>query len=137
MTKLAMFAGLVVDEEDKPVDVTWVGSEQCYVVADGDFSRHVDAETVDYQVLQYLKGQVESQREAAVLGVLEMLGQDDLFTKAAVESSINRMDEVVGQPMPEDARRLLGMMGFRIVVDLHGNVVEVDMPAGGIDDGES
>lgn len=137
MTKLAMFAGLVVDEEDKPVDVTWVGSEQCYVVVDGDFSRHVDAETVDHQVLQYLKGQVESQREVAVLGVLEMLGQDDLFTKAAVESSINRMDEVVGQPMPEDARRLLGMMGFRIVVDLHGNVVEVDMPAGGIDDGES
>ena len=136
MTKLAMFAGLVVDEEDKPVDVTWVGSEQCYVVVDGDFSRHVDAETVDHQVLQYLKGQVESQREVAVLGVLEMLGQDDLFTKAAVESSINRMDEVVGQPMPEDARRLLGMMGFRIVVDLHGNVVEVEMPAGGIDDGE-
>jgi len=137
MTKLAMFAGLVVDDEDKPVDVTWVGSEQCYVVLDGDFKRHVDAETVDRQVLQYLKGQVESQREAAVLGVLEMIGQDDLFTKAAVESSINRMDEVVGQPMPEDARRLLGMMGFRIVVDLHGNVVKVDMPAGGIDDGES
>ena len=136
MTKLAMFAGLVVDDEDKPVDVTWVGSEQCYVVVDGDFKRHVDAETVDRQVLQYLKEQVESQREAAVMGVLEMLGQDDLFTKAAVESSINRMDEVVGQPMPEDARRLLGMMGFRIVVDLHGNVVEVEMPAGGIDDGE-
>ena len=67
--------------------------------------------------------------------MLEMMGQDDVFTKAAVESSINRMEEAVGQPIPEDARQWLGMLGFRIVIDFHGNIVEIQMPAGGIDDG--
>jgi hypothetical protein len=38
----------------------------------------------------------------------------------------------VGQPIPEDARQWLGMLGFKIVIDVHGNVVDVQMPSGGI-----
>ena len=30
--------------------------------------------------------------------------------------------------MPDEARAWLGMMGFRVVVDLHGEVVRVEEP---------
>ncbi|HIQ05456.1 MAG TPA: hypothetical protein EYH31_07125 [Anaerolineae bacterium] len=134
MTKAAMFAGLVVDEKGNPVDVAWVGNEPCYVVMDDGFKRHIDAASVDRQVLRYMKEQVEAHRDLAVSGILQMMGRDDLFTKAAIEFSINKMEDAVGQPIPEEARSWLGMLGFRIVIDVHGNVVSVDMPAGSIDE---
>ncbi|HAJ37661.1 MAG TPA: hypothetical protein DCL15_18490, partial [Chloroflexi bacterium] len=62
--------------------------------------------------------------------------RDDLFTKAAIESTIDRMEEAVGQPIPEDARQWLGMLGFRIVIDEQGTVVHINLPAGGADEGE-
>lgn len=134
MAHTAMFEGLVFDEAGNLAEVATVGSEACYVVIDDDFRRHIDAEEVDRQVLRYLREQVEGSRDVAVQAMLEMMGQDDLFTKAAVESSIDRMEEAVGQPIPEDALRWLGMLGFRIVIDFHGHVVDIEMPAGGIVD---
>ncbi|HXF62999.1 MAG TPA: hypothetical protein VNK95_15345 [Caldilineaceae bacterium] len=136
MARTAMFGGLVFDEAGNPAEVAWVGGDAHYVVDDDGFRRHVDAEQVDRAVLRFLRSQVEDQREMAVQAMLEMMGQDDIFTKAAVESSINRMEEAVGQPIPEEARQWLGMLGFRIVIDYHGNVVDIQMPAGGIDEGE-
>ena len=132
MAQFAMFAGLVFDEAGNPAEVTFVGNEACYVVMDDDFSRHIDAAEVDRQVLRSLREQVEGSRDLAVSTMLDMMGQDDLFTKAAVESSIDRMEEAVGQPIPQDALQWLGMLGFRIVIDFHGHVVDLDMPAGGI-----
>ena len=134
MSRVAMFAGLVVDEEGNAAEVTHVGENACYVVYDDDFKRHIDAEEVDRQVLRFMRAQVEGQRDVAVSAVLDMMGKDDIFTKAAVEASINNMEESVGQPIPEDARQLLGMMGFRIIIDIHGNVVDVNFPAGEIED---
>ena len=132
MAQFAMFSGLVFDEAGSAAEVSKVGDDACYVVVDDDFRRHIDAEQVDRQVLRYLREQVEGSRDLAVGAMLDMMGQDDLFTKAAVESSIDRMEEAVGQPIPEDALRWLGMLGFRIVIDFHGHVVDIDMPAGGI-----
>jgi hypothetical protein len=132
MARTAMFAGLVFDEAGAPAEIAFVGEDACYVVDDDDFRRHIDAAQVDRAVLRFLRGQVEDNREIAVQSMLEMMGQDDVFTKAAVESSINNMEDAVGQPIPEDARQWLGMLGFKIVIDVHGNVVDVQMPAGGI-----
>ncbi|OUC06675.1 hypothetical protein RY27_19570 [Litorilinea aerophila] len=129
-----MFAGLVFDEEGRPAEVDWVGQNACYVVLDDDFRRYIDAAQVDRQVLRFLREQVEGQREMAVTTMLEMLGKDDLFTKAAIEASIERMEEAVGQPIPEETRQWLGMLGFRVIIDFHGNVVDIQMPAGGIDE---
>ncbi len=134
MAQFAMFAGLVFDEAGNPAEVASVGNEACYVVLDDDFRRHIDAAEVDRQVLRSLREQVEGSRDLAVSTMLDMMGQDDLFTKAAVESSIDRMEEAVGQPIPQDALQWLGMLGFRIVIDFHGHVVDLDMPAGGIID---
>lgn len=136
MAATAMFAGLVFDEAGNPAQVAHVGADACYVVDDDDFHRHIDAALVDRAVLRFLREQVEDNREVAVKGMLEMMGQDDVFTKAAVESSINRMEDAVGQSIPEDARRWLGMLGFRIVIDMQGNVVDIQLPAGGIEGDE-
>ncbi len=65
-----------------------------------------------------------------------MIGRDDLFTKAAVESTIEHMEDAVGQPIPEEARQWLGMLGFKIIIDEQGTVVDIQMPAGGVDEGE-
>ncbi|HRW07722.1 MAG TPA: hypothetical protein P5121_21620 [Caldilineaceae bacterium] len=136
MAANAMFAGLVVDEDGNAAEIAWVGENACYVVMDDDFRRHIDAEQVDRQVLRFMRGQVEDNRDLAVAQMLEMLGKDDIFTKAAVESSINNIDKQVGQPIPEEARQWMGMLGFSIVIDFHGNVVDINLPAGGIDDDE-
>lgn len=136
MAPTAMFAGLVVDENGRPAEVDTVGAAACYVLYDEDFRRYVDAAHVDRQVLRFMRSQVEGNREMAVGAMLDMMGKDDLFTKAAVESSIEHMEDAVGQPIPEDARQWLGMLGFRVVVDFHGDVIDIQLPSGAIDEGE-
>jgi len=133
MTRTAMFAGLIFDQEGSALDVTWVGENACYVVYEDDFKRHVDAATVDRQVLRFMRDQVKGNRDVAVNAMLEMMGRDDLFTKVAVESTIDNMEQAVGQPIPEDARQWLGLLGFKIVIDEQGTVVDIQMPAGAID----
>jgi hypothetical protein len=125
----ALFANLVYDEAGNLVENTFIGTEPHYVIIDGDFRRHVAAEYIDRQVVELLMGQVQANKEQVSQGVLGMLGKDDLFTKAMVDSSINHMDQVMQQGIPDDARILLGMMGFKIIVDYHGELVNLDMPA--------
>lgn len=136
MAPKAMFEGLVLDEAGNAAGMAMVGENACYVVWDDDFKRHIDAELVDRQVLRYMREQVEGQRDVAVGAMLEMLGKDDLFTKAAVESSINNMENAVGNPIPQEARQWLGMLGFKIVIDQRGDVLSINMPAGGIEGDE-
>lgn len=136
MARAAMFAGLVVDENGRSAEVKHVGENACYVVLDDDFRRHIDAEGVDRQVLRFMREQVDDHRDLAVEQMLNMLGKDDIFTKVAVESSINNIEKNVGQPIPEEARQWMGMLGFRIVIDFHGNVVDIQMPTGGIAEDE-
>ena len=50
----ALFAGLVVDEYDRPVEVGTVGGEPCYVINDQGLRRHIPSEQVDRQVLASL-----------------------------------------------------------------------------------
>ena len=128
MTSVAMFAGLVTDEADRVLEVAWVGEDACYVLRDGDFWRHIDAGDVDRQVLRYLRTQLDAHRDIAVRGMLEMLGKDDIFTKTALEYSINTMEDTAPQPLPPEVRQMLQSLGFRIVVDYHGDVVAVEMP---------
>jgi hypothetical protein len=132
MARAAVFAGLVVDENDLPVEVTHLGQEAYYVVDDAGFLRHIPSEQVDLQVLEEMQEGVLANREAVVEGMLDYLGKDDLFTKAAVESSIGQMDEQMQQllnvGLPVEARQWLGLMGFRVVIDVHGDVVALEMP---------
>ena len=46
------------------------------------------------------------------------------------------MDETVGQQIPAEARQWLGMLGFRIVINEQGEVIDIQLPAGGIEGDE-
>lgn len=136
MASTAMFAGLVVDENGRPAEVGAVGPAACYIVYDEDFRRYVDAAHVDRQVLRFMREQVDDNRQLAVGAMLDMMGKDDLFSKIAVESTIDHMEDAVGQPIPEDACQWLGMLGFRIVIDFRGDVIDIQLPAAAGGEGE-
>lgn len=128
MANAAMFEGLVVDSEGRRLEVAWVGADACYIVDDAGFRRYIDASIVDQQVLRFLQEQVEAQKDVAVRGILQLLGKEDVFSKTAVEYSIKHMDETLGQPLPPQARDVLGMMGFRIEIDERGDLLAIRMP---------
>lgn len=130
----ALFTGLIYNEEGQPVETTLIGSEPNYVILDGDFKRHVAAEDVDRQVINWLQEQATANKELVSEGMMTMLGKDDLFTKAMIDASLSRMDRVMEQGLPDDARTMLGMLGFKIIVNTHGEVANIDMPGQAVDE---
>jgi hypothetical protein len=136
MSSTAVFAGLVFDEWGRALDVTTVGGEAQYVIDDDGFLRHIDSALIDRQVLEVISEQIKANKDVVEEGMMRMLGRDDLFTKAAIDVSIKNIDQVLERGIPDDARLWLGMMGFRIVVNVHGEVVKFDMPAAPVDEGE-
>jgi hypothetical protein len=135
MSNKALFAGLVVDENGQPLEVANIGNEAQYVIDDNGFRRHIDAEAIDRQVLAQLQAQIEANKDAVEQGIMKMMGSEDIFTKAAIDKSIQNMDQVLQQGLPDDARQMLGMMGFRVTVNYHGEVLKIDQP-GAIDDSD-
>jgi hypothetical protein len=136
MSNKALFAGLVMDENGSPLETTYLGDEAQYVLDDNGFLRHIDAEVIDRQVLQALQDQILANKDAVEQGLMKMMGSEDIFTKAAIDKSIQNMDQVLTQGIPDDARQMLGMMGFRVVVNYHGEVLRIDQPGVADDEGE-
>lgn len=136
MARQALFEGLVYDENGNLVKTAVIGSEANYVVDDDGFYRHVDSEQVDKQVLAVFLEQLQDNKEMAVTQMMNMMGRDDLFTKAAIDASIRNvnMEQIIDQGIPEQARNMLGMMGFRIIINLHGEVIQLDQPTITTDD---
>ena len=68
-----------------------------------------------------------------------MTGQDDPFSRAMLLKQLQQMDQqfeaLLQVGLPEEARAYLGMMGFRIVINLHGEVLEVRQPGAISDEG--
>jgi hypothetical protein len=131
----ALFAGLVIDEHDRPLEVAMVGDEAAYIIDDDGFRRHIDAAHIDRQVLTILQEQINANKDVVEQGIMKAVGSDDLFTKAAIDKSIENFDQVLERGLPQEALQWLGLMGFRIVVDLHGDVIKLDQP-GAIDEGD-
>jgi hypothetical protein len=126
----ALFVNLVFNEEDEPAEVVILEGQSHYVILDGGFRRHVEASHVDRQVVARIREQILSQRELITEGILQMMGQDDLFAKAQVDASIEHLDDrLLEQGIPEEARAWLGMLGFKVVVNHHGDLVRLDMPS--------
>ena len=131
----ALFGGLISNEEDEPVEVTYLGDEAFYVILDGDFRRHVEAAAVDDAVLAQLREQISNQQDLVTQGVLDFLGKDDLFTKASIDLALKNFEQGFRQADPEQWKPMLGLMGFRVIVNVHGEVVRVDYPTQEIDEG--
>jgi hypothetical protein len=130
MARQALFTGLIYDEREIPVETAYIGTEAQYIVDDDGFLRHIDAESVDRQILGVFIQQLQENKDLAVEQALKFMGRDDLFTKAAVDASMRNinMDQIIAQGIPEQARNMMGMLGFRIIIDLHGQVKRMDQP---------
>jgi hypothetical protein len=132
MPNQAVFAGLVFDEMDNPAEVVYVGDEPCYVVDDAGFRRHIPSEQVDRQVLGWMGEMIEGHEDLLSEQTAKMLGQDDPFSVAAITSQLKNIDQQFDQllrsGLPEEVRAYLGMMGFRIRIDVHGEVLDVEQP---------
>jgi hypothetical protein len=128
---MAFFEGLVFTEDGAEAPVVYIGADSFYVVDDDGFRRHVDAAEVDRAVLSQFAEQVAEHREEAAVAMLRMMGQDDLFAKAMVDASLNniKVEEMVKHRLPPDARQWLSMLGFSVVINRHGEVVQVNLPA--------
>jgi hypothetical protein len=140
LTRKAVFEGLVYDEFDQPVQTGWIGSDPVYIVDDGGFKRHIPAEEVDRQVWEFMQEQIEGNEDLISAKAAEMMGEEDIFTKAAIENQLKNMDSQFDQlehvGIPEESRLYLGMIGFRITISIHGEVLEINQPGVVDDSGE-
>ena len=140
MPRQPLFAGLVLDEFGNIAESALVGDEPCYVVNDAGFRRHIPADQVDRQVLGQIAELMKGSEDLISKETAKMLGQEDVFTKAAIEQQLKNIDKQFDQLMqvgiPEDMRAYLGMMGFKVIVNLHGEVLSVDQPGRASDEGD-
>ncbi|MEM7802167.1 MAG: hypothetical protein AAF633_23440, partial [Chloroflexota bacterium] len=130
MARQALFTGLIYYEKDRLVASGHVGTEAQYIVDDDGFMRHIDSEKVDRQILSVFIQQLQGNKDLAISQAMNFLGKDDLFTKAALDSSIDDvdLDQIIAQGLPYQAQQMMGMMGFKVVIDIHGNVVDMQAP---------
>jgi hypothetical protein len=130
--KKHMFSGLVVDEGDNPVDAVFVGDDPMYVVDDAGFRRHIDAGKIDRAVLKVMADMIEGHEDELSKQAATMLGQDDLFSQAMLENQLlnigDQLDQMLASGIPEEGRAYLGMMGFKVRINLHGDLIEVVQP---------
>ena len=129
-TRRALFADLVFNEQGLPARAVYVGQTSHYAVPDGDFLRHVEAEYVDRQIVETIKERIMAIRDIVTEGVIHMLGQEDLFTRASIEHAIENMDRILepGNVDVDELRTALWMTGFRATVNVHGDVVHLEIP---------
>jgi hypothetical protein len=132
MPKQPLFEGLIVDENDNPVETAYVGGEPCYVVNDAGFRRHIPSEDVDRQVLEKMSEMIAGHEDLLSEQAAKMLGQDDIFTKAMIENQLKQMDQqfdrILEAGIPEESRAYMGMAGFHIRINVHGDVIEINQP---------
>lgn len=142
MSSQPLFAGLVLDELGNPVETGFIGADPCYVVNDAGFRHHIPAEQVDRAVLAQIAEVMKGSEDLISEQTAKMLGQNDPFSKAMIEQQLKNIDKqfetLMQTGFPEEMRAYLGMMGFKIIVNYHGEVIRVEQPgsSGGGDEGE-
>jgi len=140
MPRQPLFAGLVIDEFGNVAESALIGDEPCYVVDDAGFRRHIPAEQVDRQVLGQIAELMKGSEEYLSEQTAKMLGQEDIFSKAMIEQQLKNIDkqfdQLIQTGIPEDMRAYLGMTGFRIIINVHGEVIRVEQPGIASDEGD-
>jgi len=140
MPNQPLFAGLVVDENGNAAETASVGGEPFYVVNDAGFRRHVPSEQVDRKVLSEIAGMMKGSEEFLSEQTAKIIGQEDIFTKAMLKNQLENIDKQFDQLLqtgiPEDMRMYLGMVGFRVVINIHGEIVRIDQPSAPDEGGE-
>ncbi len=133
MTKYALFSGLIYDENDNPVNFSYVGNEPVYIIDDQGFKRHVSSEYIDRQVWEQLTSNIAGNEKFLADQTAKMLKVNDIFSQAVIENQLKNVSQqfesmqTIG--IPADNKSYLEMMGFKIVVNIHGDVIRLDQPA--------
>ncbi len=134
MASSPLFAGLVFDENGNLAESAFIGSEPAYVVDDDGFKRHIPAEQIDRAVLSQFAEMMKRSEEFLSKETAKMLGQDDPFSQAMIQNQLKNIEQqfdlILKTGLPEDMRAYLGMMGFKIVINYHGEIVRVEQPGG-------
>ncbi len=134
MSKAPLFAGLVIDEFDRAVETTYIGSEACYIVDDDGFRRHIPAAQIDSQVLAKMGELIKGHEDILGEQTAKMMGQDDIFSRAMIQQQLENIEEqfekIIQSGIPEEGRSYMGMMGFKVIINVHGEVLRLDQPSG-------
>jgi hypothetical protein len=132
MTLQPLFSGLIIDQNGEAVEIAYVGDEPFYVVNDAGFRRHIPAAQVDHQVFEAMGRMIEGHEDIISEQTAKMMGQDDPFSKAMIANQLKQMDKqfenLIKVGIPEEVRAYLGMMGFRIIINVHGEVIDIQQP---------
>jgi len=141
MPNQPLFAGLVIDELGRAAESAFIGSEPCYVVDDAGFRRHIPADQIDRAVLAQMAEMMKGSEDILSEQTAKMLGQDDPFSKAMIEQQLKNIDQqfeaLMQTGIPEDMRAYLGMMGFKVIINYHGEIIRVEQPgSSGGDEGD-
>jgi hypothetical protein len=85
-------------------------------------------------MLEAVKGNEDLFTEQAA----KMLGQEDIFSWAMIQSQLKNLDQQIEKlydtGIPEAGRAYMGMMGFKVIIDFHGDVISIEQPGRAIDD---
>ena len=133
MYKQAFFTGLVYDEDDRLIEEVSVGGDPFYIVDDSGFRRHIDAREVDEKIIRLFTDQINGNEEYLANAAANMTGKTDLFSIAMFKNQLKNIDKEIestlNQGPPPGLAEFLGMSGFKVTIDLHGNIVAVNMPS--------
>jgi len=129
-SKNPLFTDLVFNEDGQRAEVATIGGEAFYAIPEDDFLRHVEASHVDRQIVSRLQERIRAMGDVVADGVIHLLGEEDLFTRASVDHAIDHMDQILkpGAVDTDQLRTALWMAGFRAIVDHHGDLVRLDVP---------
>lgn len=133
MAKQAFFKGLVYDENNEPLQTAVVGNDCFYIVDDDGFKRHIDSREVDEKIVRLFTDQIDGNEEYLANAAASMTGKTDIFSMAMFKNQLKNIDKeieaMLNQAPPPGLAEYLGMSGFKVNIDLHGNIVSVNMPA--------
>jgi len=124
----ALFPGLVYNQAGEEARVVTIGGVAHYAIPEDGFLRHVEAYHVDESVLTAMQEMMTTMRGEIVAGMLQIMGTDDILAKAAIEASIDNVGQSLRRSDPGQWAPMLRLYGFRIVVDVHGDVQEIIFP---------
>ena len=130
MAQHPLFPGLIFDENDQPLETETVGQESFYIVDDNGFRRYVPSADVDRQIWEIFTKGVEGNEDLLSTKTAEMIGKDDLLTVAMIKSAMkdfgNQLDELMRVGIPKDALKMFGMLGYKFVVNVHGELIHIN-----------
>jgi hypothetical protein len=133
-----LFLGLVFSDDGKQLSSAHVGEESFYVLDDAGFLRHIRARPLDESILRWLWEQIRGHEQELAEQAARMTGQEDVFSRAVLQNSLahpeSYLEEIFRQGLPESTRLWMGMMGFRAVVNVHGELQRVEQPSRAADE---